>query len=102
MANFQPTANQGELDSGWIAAPADSHVESFRLLDRGGSEFGAASEIRVRFKATKTQPTAEYAYTLSSHDVARAVFGALEGAASPGTVIDAQLKKTRTPYRRIS
>lgn len=102
---MKPTENQGEVASDWVNAPGDSHVARFRLLDRTASEFGAGSQIIVVFKAAtgKThRPEAAYAYKFSVHDQARAVFDALCGAAHPGEVVDAQLKKARVPYERVS
>lgn len=101
---MSPTENQGELASEWVSAPADSHVARFRLLDRSASEFGASSEVWVEFKGggKSHRPPAMYKYSFSSHDAARAVFDALVGSAHPGEVVDAQLKKGRVPYDRVS
>lgn len=98
---MKPTENQGELASDWVAAPGDSHVGRFRLLDRSASEFGASSEVWVEFKGGN-RPPATYKYKFSSHDQARGVFDALCAAPHPGEVVDSQLKKARVPYERVS
>lgn len=96
--------NQGEIRSGWVTAPDDSHVDGFELIDRSNSEFGGTSKIVVRFKGGKKShsPPATYEYSFSKHNLAQAVFSALQGSAHPGEVIDAELKKKNVPYRRVS
>lgn len=99
--DLTPTDNQGELVSPWVAAPADSHVQGFKFFDRSGSEFGASSEIWVKFKGggKNHRPPSIYAYSISVHDTAKGIWGALCGSAHPGAVVDAELKKTNMPCR---
>ena len=100
----QTIDNQGEKRSGWMEAPADSHVDGFELIDNSMSEFGASSVIVVRFKGGKKNhsPPATYKYTFSKHNLARAVFDALCGSEHPGEIIDAELKKKNVPFARVS
>ena len=99
--DLTPTENQGELVSPWVAAPADSHVQGFRFFDRSGSEFGASSEIWVKFKGggKNHKPSCTYRYSLGTHDAAKAIWAALCGSPHPGAVVDAELKKPRVPYQ---
>ena len=90
--------NQGEEDSGWATAPGDSHVAAFRLLDRSRSEFGASSEVWVRFKGRGSKPGPTYRYKLGSHAGAKQIFADLKGSAHPGEVVHQYLKEPRVPY----
>lgn len=96
--------NQGEVRSEWVAAPADSHVGWFQLVDRSASQFGASSEILVSFKSGKNThaPPAMYAYKFSKHHAAKAVFDMLKGSDHPGAVVHAELKAKNVPYKRIN
>lgn len=99
-----PTENQGEIRSGWVEAPLDSHVDGFELIDRSSSAFGAMSEIIVRFKGGKKNhsPPATYRYRFSKHNLAQAVFASLSGSSNPGEVVHAELKAKNVPYIRVS
>lgn len=96
--------NQGESVGEWVSAPAGSHLGAFRLIDRSGSEYGASSNIEIRFNpaAGSSKPSSVYEYTFSNHDQARAVFDALSSAGHPGEVVDKMLVKARVPYIRLS
>lgn len=96
--------NQGEKRSGWVTAPASSHVDGYEFIDRSESSYGASSVIIVRFggPGRNNKPPQTYRYTFSRHDQAKAVWDALVGAASPGTVIDAEIKKKNVPFVRVS
>jgi hypothetical protein len=100
----QSLENQGEVRSGWVTAPGDSHVDGFELIDRSASSYGAISEIIVRFKGGKKNhsPPATYKYRFSKHNLAQAIFQELQGSDHPGAVIDAELKKKNVPFIRVS
>jgi hypothetical protein len=104
MDQQSPSENQGEVRSGWVSAPQDSHVDGFELVDRSSSQFGAMSEIIVRFKGGKKNhsPPATYRYRFSKHNLAQSVFESLSGSAHPGEVVDAELKKKNVPFTRVS
>lgn len=101
--DLTPTGNQGEKASPWVSAPGDSHVAAFRFFDRSGSEFGASSEIWIKFKASgkSHKPPSCYVYRFAVHDTAKQVWADLCASGSPGTVIHAELVQLRVPYTRV-
>ncbi len=98
--DLTPTGNQGEKASPWVSAPGDSHVAAFRFFDRSGSEFGASSEIWIKFKASgkSHKPAPTYRYKFSVHDTAKQIWADLCAAGHPGEIVHSELKVPRVPY----
>ena len=97
--NVDPDAE----NSGWVPAPADSHVAQFCYIDNRNVAIPQPSELYVTFKGTNTQkrstPDVTYIYTFYDHATGKAVFEALCGAESPGTVVWSELKRKGVQYR---
>lgn len=89
-----------------VQAPAESHLQSFRMVDRkfaGGGE----SEIFVTFRESvskrtgKVRPATTYRYHSTDHTGLRQTFEAMTIAAHPGEVLHAELVKTGVPYEQV-
>lgn len=93
--------HEDTLGTGWVEAPAGSHVARFQLLDDPKSLSGKyqGALIHVHFKVPTKQGMSKYRYFFDrDFDRARSVFALLESAAHPGEIVDSELIKKRVRY----
>lgn len=88
----------------WHDAPASSHLEQFRYWDARKHSFlrrflGGRSELQVRYRASKTQPPAQYTYFFTDHEQGLRIFELMKAADSPGTIEAAEIRG-KVPYRK--
>lgn len=85
----------------FLLAPAESHVQAFRLIEGGDGE---NSYIDVRFKPNGRSGIRQYRYTFGSgmHDAAKMVWHEMSGAAHPGVDIWAYLIRGGIPYEETA
>lgn len=87
--------------SGWVNAPADSHVARFQLLDnpKGLVEKFQGALIHVEFKIPTRQGMTLYRYFFGrDFERARSVFAMLQSAAHPGEIVHSELIEKRVRY----
>lgn len=87
-----------------VPAPPESHLKEFWLVNRAFAE-GGPSELFVTFKAKdgpgKSYPEVTYVYESTDHVFLRGVFERMSIAASPGTVLHAELISRGNRGRKV-
>jgi len=91
--------NAGVTEIPWVDAPPESHLKSYRFVDRKFAVHGGPSELYVWFrekvskKTGKITPEATYVYLSMDHLSLRQTFEKMTIASSPGTVLSDDLIK---------
>lgn len=96
--NLEPGApNPDVVYIDWVDAPSESHLKAYRFVDRFFAKESGPSELYVTFRSTTskktgiTRPEATYLYTSHDHQALRETFEKMTIAASPGTILHADL-----------
>ena len=85
------------LESPWVDAPGDSHLEKFRLVNKAFADTTEPSELYVVFRARtnprtgKHNPESEYVYKESDHQKLAVIFDRMSVHADPGELVWSEL-----------